>query len=109
MKQRSRVWCRGRRGLGPRRLSRNRWADAELRTVEETPMSSDRNLLRAAKELVEAVQAAREVVDGLNKVVDENLPHEIAEIVKAHSAGAAAAGVAAGWLPGAGGIAAVGI
>lgn len=62
-------------------------------------MSSDHHILHAAKELVHA----------LNEAVDGNLPEEIAEIVKSHSAGAAAASVAAGWLPGAGGIAAAGI
>ena len=60
---------------------------------------SDRHILHAAQKLVHA----------LNKTLDENLPTEIAEIVKIHSAGAAAAGVAAGWIPGAGGLAAVGI
>jgi uncharacterized protein (DUF697 family) len=62
-------------------------------------MSSDSHILHAAKGLVHA----------LNKTVDENLPKEIADIVKTHSAGAAAASVAAGWLPGAGGLAAAGI
>lgn len=60
-------------------------------------MSSDHHILHAAKELVHA----------LNKTVDENLPEEIAEIVKHHSAGAATAAVAAGWIPGAGGVAAI--
>lgn len=62
-------------------------------------MSSNHHILHAAKELVET----------LNRVVDENLPAEIADIVKTHSAGAAAASVAAGWIPGAGGLAAAGI
>jgi len=62
-------------------------------------MSSNSHILRAATELVHA----------LNKAVDENLPKEIAEIVKFHSAGAAAAGVASGWVPGFGGLAAAGI
>jgi uncharacterized protein (DUF697 family) len=62
-------------------------------------MSSDHHILHAAEKLVHA----------LNKAVDENLPKEIAEIVKTHSAGAAAASVAAGWIPGAGGLAAAGI
>jgi uncharacterized protein (DUF697 family) len=61
--------------------------------------SSDSHILHAAKELVHA----------LNKTVDENLPKEIADIVKFHSAGAAAAGVASGWIPGFGGLAAAGI
>src|ERR1051326_2215892 len=62
-------------------------------------MSSNHHLFHAAKELVET----------LNKAVDDNLPAEIAEIVKTHSAGADAASVAAGWIPGAGGLAAAGI
>lgn len=62
-------------------------------------MSADHHILHAAKELVHV----------LNKSVDESLPEEIAEIVKTHSAGAAAASVAAGWIPGAGGLAAAGI
>ncbi|MBL0197654.1 MAG: hypothetical protein IPQ09_26250 [Myxococcales bacterium] len=60
---------------------------------------SDQHILHAAEKLVHA----------LNKAVDENLPAEIAEVVKIHSAGAAASGLAAGWIPGAGGIAATGI
>jgi hypothetical protein len=60
---------------------------------------SDHHILHAAEKLVHA----------LNKTVDENLPAEIAEVVKIHSAGAAASGLAAGWIPGAGGIAATGI
>jgi len=59
-------------------------------------MSSNHHILHAAKELVET----------LNKAVDDNLPAEIADIVKTHSAGAAAASVAAGWIPGGGGLAA---
>lgn len=62
-------------------------------------MSSDSHILHAAKDLVHA----------LNKTVDENLPQEIADIVKTHSAGAAAAGLASGWIPGFGGLAAAGI
>jgi hypothetical protein len=45
-------------------------------------MSSDSHVLHAAKELVHV----------LHKAVDENLPQEIADIVKTHSMGAAAAG-----------------
>lgn len=55
------------------------------------------------------LHAARELVHALNKAVDDNLPEEIAEIVKVHSAGAAAAGLASGWIPGAGGLAAAAI
>lgn len=53
--------------------------------------------------------AAKELVHAVNKAVDENLPKDIADIVKSHSFGAATAGVAAGWIPGAGGLAAAGI
>ena len=52
---------------------------------------------------------AHKLIEAMNKTVDENLPAEIAEIVKVHSAGAAAAGVASGWIPGAGGLAAAGL
>lgn len=55
------------------------------------------------------LHAAEKLVHVLNKAVDDNLPEEIADIVKTHSAGAAAAGVAAGWVPGAGGLVAAGI
>jgi hypothetical protein len=53
------------------------------------------------------LQAAEGLVRVLNRTVDANLPQEIADIVKFHSAGAAA--VASGWVPGFGGLAAVGI
>jgi len=62
-------------------------------------LGSDISILRAAVELVRV----------LNRTVDANLPQEIADIVKFHSAGAAAAAVASGWVPGFGGLAAVGI
>ena len=55
------------------------------------------------------LQAAEGLVRVLNRTVDANLPQEIADIVKFHSAGAAAAAVASGWVPGFGGLAAVGI
>jgi len=42
----------------------------------------------------------------LDRGVDSCTPQEIADIIKFHSKGAAAAGVAAGWVPGAGGTAA---
>lgn len=61
--------------------------------------SSDLSILKAAGELIRS----------LNRTVDKNLPQEIADIVKFHSAGAATAGVASGWIPGFGGLAAVGI
>jgi uncharacterized protein (DUF697 family) len=62
-------------------------------------MSSAHHILHAAKHLVESI----------NKTVEGDLPQEIADIVKTHSAGAAAASVAAGWIPGAGGVAMAGI
>lgn len=52
------------------------------------------------------IDAAQEVVKFVEDTVDKNLPTEIADIVKTHSAGAAVAGVASGWVPGAGGAAA---
>lgn len=58
-------------------------------------MSSNHHILHAAKHLVEAI----------NKSIDVDLPQEIADIVKTHATGAAAAGVGAGWIPGAGGLA----
>jgi uncharacterized protein (DUF697 family) len=60
-------------------------------------MSIDEHLLREAKHLVEA----------MDNEVDDVLPHEIAEIVKFHSKGAAAAALASAWIPGAGGTVAV--
>jgi hypothetical protein len=55
------------------------------------------------------VKAAFELAKEINQIVDDKLPVEIAEIVKIHSAGAAASGIASGWIPGAGGTAAVAI
>jgi uncharacterized protein (DUF697 family) len=59
-------------------------------------MSVDSHLLHEAKHLVEA----------MDKKVDELLPYELADIVKFHSKGAAAAALASAWIPGAGGTAA---
>ncbi len=53
------------------------------------------------------LRTATDLVRAMNKVADDSLPEEIAEIVKTHSAGAAIAGVAGGWVPGVGGTAAV--
>lgn len=64
-------------------------------------------LADAAAELLDAFNVAQQFYEGINGIVDANLPKEIAEIVKTHSLGATAAGLAAGWVPGAGGIAAV--
>ena len=60
-------------------------------------MSIDEHLLREAQHLVEA----------MDKKVDDLFPHEIADIVKFHSKGAAAAALASAWIPGVGGTAAV--
>lgn len=60
-------------------------------------MGIDEQLLHQAKHLVEA----------MDKTVDEALPHEIAEIVKFHSKGAAVGALASAWIPGAGAAAAV--
>lgn len=54
-------------------------------------------------------KAAKGLVKEMNKALDDALPGELAEIVKGHSLGAAAAGVASGWIPGAGGLAVAGI
>ena len=59
-------------------------------------MSIDDDLLREAQHLIEA----------MDKEVDELFPHEIADIVKFHSKGAAAAALVTAWIPGAGGTAA---
>jgi hypothetical protein len=60
-------------------------------------MGIDEQLLHQAKHLVEA----------MDKTVDDALPHEIADIVKFHAKGAAAAALASAWIPGVGAAAAV--
>jgi hypothetical protein len=52
------------------------------------------------------LEQATKLVEAMDKSVDENLPHNIAEIVKFHSKGAAASALASAWVPGAGGAAA---
>ena len=59
-------------------------------------MSNHHLLLEQAKKLLEA----------MDKTADDNLPENIAQIVKFHSKGAAGAALAAGWVPGFGGAAA---
>ena len=49
---------------------------------------------------------ATKMIDAMDKTVDDKLPYTIAEIVKFHSKGAAAAALASAWIPGAGGAAA---
>lgn len=56
---------------------------------------------------ISLLQAAEGLVKSLDKMVDESLPKEIANIIKTHSKGAAVAAVASGWVPGVGGAAAV--
>ena len=55
------------------------------------------------------LNAAIELIKTMDQTVDESLPRDIADIVKFHSKGAAIAGLASGWLPGVGAIAAVSI
>ncbi|QLE57139.1 hypothetical protein [Nostoc sp. TCL26-01] len=52
---------------------------------------------------------ATKLVEAMDKTVDDNLPQNIADIVKFHSKGAAAAAIASAWVPGAGGVAATAI
>lgn len=52
-------------------------------------------------------KAAHFLLESMDKAVDGELPTKIAKIVKFCSKGAAIAGVASGWIPGAGGTAAV--
>lgn len=64
------------------------------------------SVLKTAYELVDALKNAKDVVAAIDELTAELLPAEIAEIVKGHSLGAAASGVASGWIPGFGGLAA---
>lgn len=57
-------------------------------------------------DIVMAAQKLLTTMRHLDRSVDSCTPQEIADIIKFHSKGAAAAGVAAGWVPGAGGAAA---
>ena len=52
---------------------------------------------------------AKELVIKVDKIVDDKLPNELVEIIKFHSKGAAGAGIASGWIPGAGGLALAGV
>ncbi|MFC1238752.1 hypothetical protein ACFGOO_04890 [Treponema vincentii] len=60
-------------------------------------------------DIVMAAQKLLTTMRHLDRSVDSCTPQEIADIIKFHSKGAAAAGVAAGWVPGAGGAAATAI
>ena len=57
-------------------------------------------------DIVMAAQKLLTTMRHLDRSVDSCTPQEIADIIKFHSKGATAAGVAAGWVPGAGGAAA---
>ena len=52
---------------------------------------------------------AAKLLKAMDRSVDSCTPQDIADIIKFHSKGAAAAGVASGWVPGAGGVAATAI
>ncbi|MDJ0553104.1 MAG: hypothetical protein QNJ68_01400 [Microcoleaceae cyanobacterium MO_207.B10] len=52
------------------------------------------------------LEQATKLVQAMDKAVDDNLPQNIAEIVKFHSKGAAVASLGSAWVPGAGGAAA---
>ena len=55
------------------------------------------------------LEAAIELVEKFDNVADKLLPNQIVETIKFHSKGAAISGVASGWIPGAGGLALVGV
>jgi hypothetical protein len=63
-------------------------------------------VLGQATELVKAMKKSTKIVAAIDKTVDDNLPQNIAEIVKFHSKGAAVAALASAWVPGVGGVAA---
>ena len=50
----------------------------------------------------ELLKAAMRLVKAMDKLADETLPQEVADVVKLHSKGAGVAGLAAGWAPGVG-------
>jgi hypothetical protein len=52
------------------------------------------------------LEQAKKLLEAMDKTADDNLPQNIADIVKFHSKGAAASTIAAGWVPGFGGLAA---
>lgn len=61
------------------------------------------------KDLIDAAIRLKDVMEFADKVVDDNFPEKIAEIVKFHSKGAAGAALASAWIPGAGATAAAAI
>jgi hypothetical protein len=52
------------------------------------------------------LEQATKLLEAMDKTADDNLPQNIADIVKFHSKGAAVGAIAAGWVPGFGGVAA---
>jgi len=68
--------------------------------------SGEDALVDQTRDMIKALNHMRQIAGGLDQIVDENLPYQIADIVKFHSKGAAAA-VGSAWIPGAGGAAAI--
>ncbi|MFN9868507.1 MAG: hypothetical protein ACK568_15865 [Pseudanabaena sp.] len=64
-------------------------------------------LVDQTRDMIKALNHMRQITGGLDQIVDDNLPYQIADIVKFHSKGAAAAAVGSAWIPGAGGTAAI--
>lgn len=69
--------------------------------------SGEDALVDQTRDMIKALNHMRQITGGLDQIVDENLPYQIADIVKFHSKGAAAAAVGSAWIPGAGGAAAI--
>ncbi|MCL1494011.1 MAG: hypothetical protein M1G31_25195 [Pseudanabaena sp. Salubria-1] len=69
--------------------------------------SGEDALVDQTRDMIKALNHMRQITGGLDQIVDENLPYQIADIVKFHSKGAAAAAVGSAWIPGAGGTAAI--
>ena len=64
-------------------------------------------LVDQTRDMIKALNHMRQITGGLDQIVDDNLPYQIADIVKFHSKGAAAAAVGSACIPGAGGTAAI--
>lgn len=69
--------------------------------------SGEDALVDQTRDMIKALNHMRQITGGLDQIVDDNLPYQIADIVKFHSKGAAAAAVGSAWIPGAGGTAAI--
>ena len=69
--------------------------------------SGEDALVDQTRDMIKALNHMRQITGGLDQIVDDNLPYQIADIVKFHSKGAAAAAVGSAWIPGAGGAAAI--